>query len=132
MDKKHKTVFYFFLGIIAFVSCVVRSYRITGPIADWHSWRQADTAAVARNFLQFGIDPLHPRYDDLSNIQSGKDNPQGWRMVEFPLYQTIGAFLAHTFDHVSLEVWFRIVTITAVAGTNIFLCMIVEQKVDGL
>ena len=95
----------------------LRLYHITYPVADWHSWRQADTAAVARNFLRFGIDPLHPRYDDLSNIQSGKDNPQGWRMVEFPLYQAAGAFLYKTLGLFSLEVWLRLLTIAASVGT---------------
>jgi hypothetical protein len=46
----------------------LRLYKINNPIADWHSWRQADTAAVARNFDKFGFDILHPRYDDISNI----------------------------------------------------------------
>ena len=35
-----------------------RLYRVTGPVADWHSWRQSDTAAVARNFTKFGFDPF--------------------------------------------------------------------------
>lgn len=102
---------------IAILAFVLRLYHISYPIADWHSWRQADTAAVARNFLRFGIDPLHPRYDDLSNIQSGHDNPQGWRMVEFPLYQAVGAALYKTFGFFSLEVWLRLLTIAASVGT---------------
>src|SRR5438477_4293779 len=97
-----------FLYIIIFlVAFSLRLYHVTYPIADWHSWRQVDTAAVARNFLRFGIDPLHPRYDDLSNIQSGKDNPMGYRMVEFPLYQVIGASLFKAFGIFSIEVWLR-------------------------
>ena len=81
--------FYLSIFCIAVLTFAVRMYRISEPIADWHSWRQADTAAVARNFIRFGIDPLHPRFDDLSNIPSGKDNPKGWRMLEFPLYQLV-------------------------------------------
>lgn len=106
-----------FLFVICIGAFVLRLYGVTNPIGDWHSWRQVDTAAVARNFLRFGIDPLHPRYDDLSNIQSGKDNPQGFRMVEFPLYQSTGALLAKTFPQLSIEVWLRLVTITASVGT---------------
>src|SRR5690348_15355906 len=106
MDKRN-AIFYAALVGVALIAIVVRLYHITYPIADWHSWRQADTAAVARNFLHFGIDPLHPIYDDLSNIQSGKDNPQGWRMVEFPLYQVAGAGLKTVFRRISLEVWLR-------------------------
>lgn len=120
----------FFILVLAAVT--VRLYRISEPVADWHSWRQSDTAAVARNFLKFGIDPLHPRYDDLSNIQSGRDNPQGWRMVEFPLYQIIGAGLARAFPGVSVEVWLRLVTIAASVGTMVFVGLLVAEFVDPL
>ncbi len=115
------------IGIVAFTA---RLYHITYPVADWHSWRQADTAAVARNFLRFGIDPLHPRYDDLSNIQSGKDNPQGWRMVEFPLYQVIGASAKLGFPDIPLEVILRLATIVVSAGTVILLGLLVAQYID--
>lgn len=109
------------LAIVAIVAFGARLHRINAPLGDWHSWRQSDTAAVARNFLRFGIDPLRPRYDDLSNIQSGKDNPQGWRMVEFPLYQTIGALVARSFPSIPLETWLRLITIFASVGTVILL-----------
>lgn len=109
------------LAIIVVLAVGLRLYRISSPVADWHSWRQSDTAAVARNFLRFGIDPLRPRYDDLSNIQSGKDNPRGWRMVEFPLYQTVGALMAKTFPSVPLEIWLRLVTIAASSATVLLL-----------
>ena len=109
------------LAIIVVLAVGLRLYNISNPVADWHSWRQSDTAAVARNFLRFGIDPLHPRYDDLSNIQSGKDNPQGWRMVEFPLYQTIAALMARSFPALSVEIWLRAITIAASAATVILL-----------
>lgn len=120
------------LSILLFAGVAVRLYRIWEPVADWHSWRQSDTAAVARNFLRFGIDPLHPRYDDLSNIQTGRDNPQGWRMVEFPFYQVIGAGLARTFPGISLEVWLRLVTIAASVGTMLFVGLFVAEFIDPL
>lgn len=124
--KKFRFLFFILLlGAIA-----VRLYKFSGPIADWHSWRQSDTAAVARNFLRFGIDPLHPRYDDLSNIQTGKDNPQGWRMVEFPLYQVIGAGLARTNANFTIEGWLRVVTIAASVGTMLFVGLLVAEFVD--
>lgn len=121
MEKLVSKNFYILLTGVAVLAFGLRLYHITYPIADWHSWRQADTAAVGRNFLRFGVDPLHPRYDDLSNIQSGKDNPQGWRMVEFPLYQTAGAYLFKIFGYFSLEVWLRILTIAASVGTVVLL-----------
>lgn len=75
------------------LSFAVRLYRFDRPLADWHSWRQADTASVTRIYVQEGIDLLRPRYHDLSSIPSGLDNPEGYRMVEFPLPNAIVAFL---------------------------------------
>jgi len=98
----------FFILIIAFV---FRLYKINSPLADFHSWRQVDTAAVARNYVKNGIDLFHPVYDDLSNVQSGMDNPNGYRMVEFPIYNAIIAVLYKTFPIFSLEIWGRLTTI---------------------
>lgn len=119
--------------LLIFIGAVfLRSYRIKAPVADWHSWRQADTAAVARNFLRFGIDPLHPRFDDLSNIPSGKDNPQGWRMVEFPLYQTIAAVVWQMIPTVSIEVVLRSITILTSALTGLLLGLLVIRRIDPM
>ncbi len=70
---------------------LARLYGFDNPIADWHSWRQSDTAAVSRNFVKFGYDILHPRFDDLSNGVSLIDNPNGYRFVEFPFYNILQA-----------------------------------------
>lgn len=106
---------------IALIAIALRLWRIDAPLADWHSWRQADTAAVARNFQKNGIDMLRPRYDDLSNIQSGKDNPQGYRMVEFPIYQATAVILSKIYSAMSIEIWLRLVTIAASVGTTMLL-----------
>lgn len=118
--------------ILAAVAFIVRLYGLTNPVADWHSWRQSDTAAVARNFLKFGFDPLHPRYDDLSNIQSGKDNPMGYRMVEFPLYQLTGAAFAKAVPSLPVEVALRLVTIASAVATGGLLILLVSNLVDPL
>ena len=81
------------LVLILSIALAVRLYKFTTPLADFHSWRQADTVAVARHFVEDGINLLEPRYDDLSNIQSGQENPQGYRMVEFPLYNAAIALI---------------------------------------
>lgn len=71
------------------LAVLVRLYNLTVPVGDWHSFRQADTASVTREYVKQGIDLLHPKYQDFSNIQSGKDNTDGWRMVEFPLINAV-------------------------------------------
>lgn len=78
------------LSFLVFLALILRLYKIGSPLADWHSWRQADTSAVTRNYLKTGvIDLLHPKYDDLSNVASGQDNPEGYRFVEFPIYNAV-------------------------------------------
>ncbi|MFH0773313.1 MAG: glycosyltransferase family 39 protein [bacterium] len=99
------------LGLILAVACIVRMYKIDAPLADFHSWRQADTAAVARNLERSGFDILHPTYDDLSNLQSGIDNPKGFRFVEFPIYNVSFALLHSAMPILTLETWARIVAV---------------------
>lgn len=121
---KHDRLFWILVSLAVLVGAAVRLWRIDAPLADWHSFRQSDTASVARNFVKFGLDPLRPRYDDLSNIQSGHDNPMGWRMVEFPLYQSLAALLARVFPGVAIEVLLRGITIAASVGTAVLLALL--------
>ncbi len=106
-----KKIDYLILIFVIIVALALRLYKIDIPLADFHSWRQADTAAVARNFVRGGFDLLHPRYDDFSNVQSGLENPQGYRYVEFPIYNAIFAALYKLIPSISLEIWGRITSI---------------------
>ncbi len=99
------------LFFIILIALVLRLYKINTPLADFHSWRQVDTAAVARNFVRDGFDLLHPKYDDISSSSTGADNPQGYRMVEFPLYNATFAYLYKIFPAVPLEQWGRLTSI---------------------
>ncbi len=110
-------------GILC-ITIALRMYKLNEPVADWHSFRQTDTASVAQIFSVRGIDLLHPRYQDLSNIQSGKDNPEGWRMVELPLYQATAVVLYRMVPSVSLDVALRITTILAAAGTALIIMLL--------
>ncbi|MBI3620340.1 glycosyltransferase family 39 protein [Candidatus Roizmanbacteria bacterium] len=105
-----KRVDFFFLAVIIVAAFIFRLYKINAPLADFHSWRQADTAAVARNYVRSGIDLLHPTYDDLSSIETGRENPKGYRFVEFPLYNAIVAVFEKSLPVFPVEVWGRIVT----------------------
>jgi 4-amino-4-deoxy-L-arabinose transferase-like glycosyltransferase len=123
------SISYWLLGIIYF-GAILRLYHLTTPLADWHSFRQADTASVAREYLNNGLDLLRPRYHDLSNIQSGKDNPEGYRMVEFPL---ISGLVALTYPAASLitgwplHVWYRFTSILFSIGSLAFLYLIGQK-----
>jgi len=121
-----KRYWVFIIGVVI-LTIALRLYRVTAPVADWHSFRQTDTASVAQMYVRNGIDLLHPRYQDLSNIQSGKDNPSGWRMVEFPLYQGLAAAAARQFPSVSVDIWLRLVTIFSAAGTAALLMLLLFE-----
>ena len=115
------------LLLIILLAFGLRLYRIDAPLADWHSWRQADTSAVSRNFVKKGFDFLHPRFDDLSNIPSGLENPEGYRFVEFPVYSLFQATLFKSLPAISLEVWGRLVSILFSIGSLLFLYLIVRK-----
>lgn len=86
------------IWLILFIALAARLYKLNTPLADWHSWRQADTASVAVQYIKNGVDLLRPTYHDLSNIPSGKENPNGYRMVELPMMPVDVALLYKLFD----------------------------------
>lgn len=109
---------------------ILRLYRFDNPIADWHSWRQADTSSVSREFLKNGFDILHPRFQDLSPAGSGRENPNGYRFVEFPIYNILQAGLFSLFNFLTLEQWGRIVSIAASLVSGIFIFLIMRRRVS--
>ena len=112
------------LCIILVAGFTVRLYRFNNPVADWHSWRQADTSSVSRNFVKYGFDLLHPRMENISNVQSGLDNPQGYFFAEFPLYNAAQAGLYVLFHHFTIEEWGRLVTIVVSLCSTLFLYLL--------
>lgn len=115
---------YFLLSLLLILGFIVRLYKIDNPVADWHSWRQADTSAVSRNFINDGIDMLYPTYDDISSIQSGLENPTGVRMVEFPIYNALHTIFFNTFGMFTIEKWGRLTTIFITLLTSVFLYLL--------
>src|SRR5579883_1371640 len=105
----------------------VRLYRFNNPVADWHSWRQADTSAVSRNFVISGFDILHPRFDDLSNVPSGLENPQGYRFVEFPIYNVLQAAGYKYIGKITLEEWGRLITIISSLFSLLFVFLLLKK-----
>jgi hypothetical protein len=132
MNALKKYWFYILLGCIFVLSVSLRLYKVTAPVADWHSFRQVDTASVAQLFVRDGIDLLHPRYHDLSNIQSGKDNPEGYRMVEVPLYQAMAATMVKMMPSLSVDLSLRLITILASSLTAIFLGLMTASMMGKL
>lgn len=115
------------LFIILVGAFFVRLYKFNAPVADWHSWRQVDTSAVSRAFVQEGFDILRPKFPDLSKGVSLIDNPKGYRFVEFPFYNILQAGSFKIFGIFTIEEWGRIVTIFFSLVSVIFLYLLVEK-----
>lgn len=126
--KSKKLIFYVLLIALLVMGLFARKYKIDAPLSDWFSWRQTDTAAVGRFFAKDGIDVMKPRFYDLSSIQSGIENPNGYRMVEFPAYSATFAYLYKTFGLVSIETWARIVTtVLSLAALAVIYILLYEE-----
>jgi len=82
-EEKWVLFFIFFLFLAFF------TYHLTFPLLDKHSFRQTQTAMVARNFFRHGINPLRPELDMFGR---GKER---FLLLEFPLYQMAIASIYH-------------------------------------
>ena len=82
------------------IALIPRLYNLNSPIIGVHAWRQADTAAMARNFYQMQL--AHPGLDHLwrffyPQVDWGGG---GYAETEFPLYPAIVSGLYRlTGDH---------------------------------
>ena len=117
----------FQLIIIILLAFFIRLYRITNPVLDWHAFRQADTASVTYRYSQEGINLLEPKYHDLSNIQSGLENPEGHRMVEFPIINALIAGLLITFPQLDIVVTSRFFSVLFSLGTLLAFYWLIKQ-----
>jgi len=112
---------------IALLAFVLRMYRVNTPLLDWHSWRQADTASVTREYQKNGIDILHPKYHDVSDIPSGIPNPEGYRMVEFPLYNVLVAGILEIVPALPLVPTSRVISALFSIGTLLSLFFLTKS-----
>src|SRR3989344_2851928 len=78
-----------FLFVLTFVP---RLYKISNPVADWHSWRQSDTAAVARSLYTEEFNLLFPRAHNYLPM-NGLPNPNRYFLNEFPFYNALVALI---------------------------------------
>ena len=104
----------------------VRLYKIDSPIADWHSWRQADTAAVTRNFIKEGFNPFYPKYDDMSGVsETPIANVNHFRFVEFPVYNIAVYPLYLLFG--TADTYHRLVSVLFSLGSVVFVYLITKR-----
>ena len=64
---------YIRLVVIAALSLgfMARAATIHSPLFDFHSWRQADTATISRNFVRENFNPLYPQIDARGALANG-------------------------------------------------------------
>ncbi len=121
---------YFWLTLIVLLGFLVRLYKLDSPIADWHSWRQADTAAVTRNFMKNGFNPFFPKYDDMSGVaEKPIVNPGRFRFVEFPIYN-IAVYPLYLFFGMD-DKYHRLVSALFSLGSIVLIFFIVRKYIDS-
>jgi len=81
------------LPLLLLLSLVVRLPHLNGPLLGWHSWRQADSASMARYFFRSGQGIGFPQV-------AWSGSGPGYVESEFPLYQfTLGLLYRATGEH---------------------------------
>lgn len=123
--RKLEILSLFFLVVIALS---LRLYKIDRPLGDWHSWRQADTAAVSRNFIKEGYNPFIPKFDDMSTQANGLDNPNRYRFVEFPIYNTV---IAAVWSVTGVNVTYARLTTVAITLLSMLLLYFIVRNFSG-
>ncbi|MFC1711446.1 ArnT family glycosyltransferase [Patescibacteria group bacterium] len=124
--RKNKILELIFILIVFSLAFFLRTYRIDNPVADWHSWRQADTAAVARNFSKEGINLLYPKaHNFFKQNPNDLDNPNRYFLNEFPLYNAVVAVIYNLFG--INEVYARLVSVFFSSLTAVFLYLLVKK-----
>lgn len=87
--------------IILIFALLVRLIHINFPVSGWHEWRQADTAAIAKNYYENGFDILNPEID-WGGVNNHVES-------EFQLYPFVVSLLYYLFGFT--EIWGRLVSI---------------------
>ncbi len=116
-----------FIALLILLGTVLRLSTIHTPLLDWHAFRQADTASMTYEYVTKGIDLLEPTYHDISNIQSGEFNPQGFRMVEFPIINALQALVLRTFPALPFAATLRTFAVIASVAAMFALYDLVKQ-----
>lgn len=115
-----KKYYIYFIIVIAFAA---RLYHINFLVGGWHSWRQADTAAIAKNFYEDGFQILFPQID-------WRGNTPGYVESEFHIYPFAVSILYSIFGF--SDMWGRLLSVIfslfTVYGIYILTKKIISEK----
>ena len=107
--------------LILLLTVVCRLYHITFPVAGFAGWRQADTAAVARNFYENGFHLFSPQID-------WGGNTGGYVEMEFPIYPYLISGLYYLSS--PQDFWGRILSAAFALISVYALFLLVKKHVD--
>lgn len=111
------------LLIILVIAFSIRLYGITSPLVDFSSWRQVDTASIARNFAEHELNILHPQLE--------YDGPgPNYSQLEFQITTFVVAILFKLGG--TSDVLARIVPVFFFTGAVLFLYLLVKRYTDRL
>ncbi|MGH2575781.1 MAG: ArnT family glycosyltransferase [Ignavibacteria bacterium] len=88
--------------LILLITFLIRLYHINFPVLGWHSWRQSDTATIAKNFYENGFNILYPQI-------SWGGAGTGYVESEFQIYPLIVSVLYAVFS--VNDMWGRVVSV---------------------
>ncbi len=109
--------------IVLLVTLLTRIYHINFPVLGWHSWRQSDTASIAKNFYDNGFRILHPQIN-------WAGNSSGYVESEFQIYPFLVSVLYKFFG--ADDMWGRLLSVLfslfAVYGLYLLVRKIIDEK----
>lgn len=113
------------LFIILSLGLIVRLYKVDIPLADHHSWRQSDTAAVARSFIKERWTFLKPHIDNMVPLHPGVPNNDRLFLVEPPVYNSL---VAGVYSILGVNIkWARLVSIIFSLGSVVLLYLLSKK-----
>lgn len=92
----------YYIYIILTLALSARLYHINFPVSGWTSWRQSDTAAIAKNFYENGLQIFYPQID-------WRGNTEGYVESEFQIYPFTVALVDSIFGF--SDMWGRILSV---------------------
>ncbi len=104
---------------------LLRLYHISQPpLEQWHEWRQAYTAAVARNYYEEGINLFFP------HVNHAGMNGGGIAGTEFPLFNALIALFSQPFGYA--DGWGRFINLVVSSIGIYFFYRIIDTYISPL
>ncbi len=130
MEKTAKKISWLILFLVLLLGLGLRFYKISLPLADHHSWRQSDSAAVIRNLALGKFNVFKPQWDNLVATNSrALPNPNRYFFEDFPAsFDIYPALLMRALGPGVISL--RLPSIFFFFATAVFLFLLVRDLTD--